>query len=110
MTISSRTPEGLPHRCPVCGQVAALEPSFPGGDSTCPTCGYLLWWFRDRSDKIGIPPEGVRLDSSFAADLGADSLDHVELIMAMEEELGVTIPDEEAERIQTILFFRGTDV
>jgi acyl carrier protein len=102
MTISSRTPEGLPLRCPVCGRDSAVEPSFPDGDSTCPTCGHLLWWFRDRIEKAGIPLGRVQLDSAFSADLGADSLDHVELIMELEEEFGLTIPDEEAERIQTI--------
>jgi acyl carrier protein len=62
----------------------------------------LLWWVRDRFDIRGISPERVQLDTSFVADLGADSLDHAESIMAMEEEFGVTIPDEEAERIQTV--------
>lgn len=44
MSISSRTPEGDPNRCPVCGQVVRLEPSWPPGDAPCPACGSLLWF------------------------------------------------------------------
>ena len=43
MTISSRTPEGLPSRCPLCGAATNLEYSDPGDDATCPNCGHLLW-------------------------------------------------------------------
>ncbi|MCH2049008.1 MAG: acyl carrier protein [Trichodesmium sp. ALOHA_ZT_67] len=46
--------------------------------------------------------EEVKLESSFANDLGADSLDTVELVMALEEEFGTEIPDEEAEKITTV--------
>jgi acyl carrier protein len=83
--------------------MAALEPSFPGGDSCCPNCGQLLWWFRDRLARhAGVATERITLSSSFAEDIGADSLDIVELVMELEEEFGVTIPDEEAERIKTV--------
>lgn len=44
MTISSRTPEGAPNRCPVCGASIRIEPSFPPGDAPCPNCGSLLWF------------------------------------------------------------------
>ncbi len=44
MTISSRTPEGLPNRCPVCGAEVKLEPSWPAADACCPNCGSLLWY------------------------------------------------------------------
>ena len=44
----------------------------------------------------------VKIDSSFVDDLGADSLDTVELVMALEEEFGCEIPDEEAEKITTV--------
>ena len=94
MTVSYRTPEGLPHRCPVCGKIAALEPSYPEGDSICPACGHLLWWFRDRYG------ESVQLSSAFRDEM--DSLDIVELVMELEEEFHVTIPDDEAERIKTV--------
>jgi anti-anti-sigma factor len=43
MEPSSRTPEGRPHRCPLCGKEVLLEASFPPGDATCPHCGHLLW-------------------------------------------------------------------
>ncbi len=103
MTISSRTPEGIPHRCRVCGQVSAVEPSYPGGDSCCPACGELLWWFRDRlSQDAEIAPDQITLSTNFAADLGADSLDVVELVMELEEQFDITIPDADAEQIQTI--------
>jgi acyl carrier protein len=103
MTISSRMPEGIPHRCPVCGKTSAVEPSHPGGDSCCPACGHLLWWFRDRlSRNARIDPETITLSSSFAQDIGAESLDLVELVMELEEEFHVTIPDDEAEQIRTV--------
>lgn len=52
-------------------------------------------------DKLGCDESEVKEESSFA-DLGADSLDSVELIMAFEEEFGIEIPDEEAEKIKTV--------
>ncbi|OGF97579.1 MAG: acyl carrier protein [Candidatus Glassbacteria bacterium RBG_16_58_8] len=53
-------------------------------------------------DSLGIDPEKINKDSSFVDDLGADSLDTVELVMAFEEEFGVEIPDEEAEKLVTV--------
>ena len=53
-------------------------------------------------DSKQLEKEEVKLDSSFANDLGADSLDTVELVMALEEEFGTEIPDEEAEKITTV--------
>ena len=44
MTSSSRTPEGAPNRCPVCGNSIRIEPSIPPGDAPCPRCGSLLWF------------------------------------------------------------------
>jgi FHA domain len=44
MNISSRTPEGDPNRCPVCGNDLRLEPSRSSGDAPCPSCGSLLWF------------------------------------------------------------------
>ena len=43
-TISSRTPEGAPNRCPVCGNSFCVEPSTPPGDAPCPHCGSLAWF------------------------------------------------------------------
>ncbi len=53
-------------------------------------------------DQLMVDPEEVNADSSFVEDLGADSLDTVELIMEFEDEFGVEIPDEEAEKISTV--------
>ena len=44
MTAPTRTPEGRPHRCPVCGNSVVIEPSPPVGDAPCPHCGCLLWF------------------------------------------------------------------
>ena len=53
-------------------------------------------------EQLGVSVEEVVLEASFIDDLGADSLDIVELVMAIEEEFGLEIPDEDAERMQTI--------
>jgi acyl carrier protein len=53
-------------------------------------------------DQLGVEEEEVTLEASFIEDLGADSLDIVELIMALEEEFGLEIPDDEAEKIATV--------
>lgn len=53
-------------------------------------------------DQLGADEDQVTLNSSFVDDLGADSLDIVELVMAMEEEFDMQIPDEEAEKIRTV--------
>jgi acyl carrier protein len=123
-TISSRTPEGVPNRCPICDATVCIEPSQAPGDGPCPSCGHLLWFsptssgvtcydfqlvapFRDRvyeyiSARLGINHYALRDSSSFTDDIGADSLDVVELIMEIEEEFGLTIPDKEAEQLHTI--------
>ena len=53
-------------------------------------------------DTLGVKPEDVVPEASFVDDLGADSLDTVELVMALEEEFGTEIPDKEAEKITTV--------
>lgn len=53
-------------------------------------------------DQLGVEPSEVTPAASFVDDLGADSLDRVELIMALEETFGLEIPDEEAEKISTV--------
>jgi acyl carrier protein len=108
-TVSSRTPEGSPNYCPVCGNTVCVEPSELWGDAPCPNCGHLLF-FAKLGDGLKVFPLpeaqnvkervigrlakilGVSRDkiSSFnlvTNDLGADSLDTVELVMALEEEL-----------------------
>jgi acyl carrier protein len=53
-------------------------------------------------NELGVEAEKVTPDASFVEDLGADSLDTVELVMAFEEEFGIEIPDEDAEKMQTV--------
>ncbi len=53
-------------------------------------------------DQLGVEPEEVTEQASFVDDLGADSLDIVELVMAFEENFGLEIPDEDAEKIRTV--------
>lgn len=53
-------------------------------------------------EQLGISEDEVKAEASFIDDLGADSLDIVELVMAMEEEFEIEIPDEEAENIKTV--------
>lgn len=53
-------------------------------------------------EQLGVNAEQVTPEASFIEDLGADSLDTVELVMAFEEEFGAEIPDEDAEKLQTV--------
>ena len=53
-------------------------------------------------EQLGVEADDVAIESTFIDDLGADSLDIVELIMAFEEEFGLEIPDEAAEKIKTV--------
>lgn len=54
------------------------------------------------SEQLGVDKEKVTPETSFVNDLGADSLDTVELVMELEEEFDITIPDDAAEKIQTV--------
>lgn len=53
-------------------------------------------------DQLGVTEEEVKPEASFVDDLGADSLDTVEMVMAFEEEFNIEIPDEDAEKIKTV--------
>ena len=53
-------------------------------------------------EQLGVEEDEVTPEASFVEDLGADSLDTVELVMALEEEFGIEIPDEDAEQLQTV--------
>ncbi|MCM8819802.1 MAG: acyl carrier protein [Candidatus Omnitrophica bacterium] len=54
------------------------------------------------AEQLGFKKEEIKPESSFVDDLGADSLDTVEVVMALEEEFGIEIPDEDAEKITTV--------
>ena len=54
------------------------------------------------AEQLGVDESEITDESHFIDDLGADSLDTVELVMALEEEFGIEIPDEDAEKIQTV--------
>lgn|SRR6266545_4184485 len=62
MVISSRTPEGDPNRCPVCGHHCRVEPSSPARDGPCPSCGHLLW-FGDATDTTAADMRSVLLQA-----------------------------------------------
>jgi len=53
-------------------------------------------------DQLGVSAEQVTMEAKFVEDLGADSLDTVELVMALEEEFDVEVPDDEAEKLQAV--------
>ncbi len=54
------------------------------------------------AEQLGVAEADIKIESSFVDDLGADSLDTVELVMAFEEEFGIEIPDEDAEKITRV--------
>lgn len=54
------------------------------------------------SEQMGVSKDQINRETSFINDLGADSLDTVELVMELEEKFDITIPDEDAEKIQTV--------
>lgn len=53
-------------------------------------------------EQLNVQPDQVKPEAKFIDDLGADSLDTVELVMAFEEEFGIEVPDEEAEKLQSV--------
>lgn len=54
------------------------------------------------AEQLGVEEDEIKMDSSFVDDLGADSLDIVELVMALEEEFDIEIPDEDAEKVSIV--------
>jgi acyl carrier protein len=89
------------HPCPICGRLALLELVDPAGAALCASCGALFKSFCSRLSRFA-PADRITLEASLARDLGADSLDVVELVMELEEEHGVRIPDHELEHMETI--------
>jgi acyl carrier protein len=107
-TISSRTPEGSPGRCPVCGREVRLEVSEPLGDAPCPHCGTLLRFVNlagelrlldqagDKAlrtklrtwiaERLGVAEDKIGDEFGALQQLGLDSLDLVELLMDIEED------------------------
>ena len=109
--IASRTPEGFPSKCPVCGSATEIEFSDPGDDAPCPYCGHLLLrstaiFERVRqafASALGIDPEHITVDTRPADLLGnADSLDTMELVMELEEEFDFDFSDLDVGDIQTV--------
>lgn len=94
MPVSSRTPEGSPHRCRLCGATAAVETSEPSGDSICPACGSLLWKIRDRISEESLV--------TLTDEPSLDSLEMVELVMECEEEFELQIPVEDRDKFESI--------
>jgi nitrogen PTS system EIIA component len=107
MEPSSRTPEGEPNRCPICGHVVAIELSRPPGDAPCPHCGHLLWFAGAPFENLEfIAPDAVIRRLEAPNKLGAitalanrlcstgklphDALDSVITAMVRREELGST--------------------
>ena len=102
MQTSSRTPEGLPNRCPFCDARVKLEPSTPTGDAPCPSCGHLLWFVKTKADHWLFEHDGVTTEfREYLADRIAesphelDSLDLIELVMECEDAFDISIPDED---------------
>lgn len=129
--VSSRTPEGEPNHCPVCGADVRVEPSRPPGDAPCPNCGTLLWfnrtatetWFYEAAKLapifeyvrgilapyLGMPATEITLTTPLrrvsdpgAAEIGIDSLDLVELAMEIEEEFDIRFPDNVPDTLETV--------
>jgi acyl carrier protein len=124
MVISSRTPEGVPNHCPVCGAEVCLEPSQLFGDAPCPACGHLLWFIASGAGISLLDAEkasdiirakltnllGIRMPAGKAtslaellADISLDSLDLVEVALTLEEEFDVSLSEEVIEIIQSQL-------
>ena len=105
MSIASRTPEGFPIRCSICGIESSVDPSIPPGDAVCPACGSLVWspsafeLLMKLCEHLGMAPQNLRMDSRLAEDLGVHSLEFVELVMLLEESFDVNLPDDVAERM-----------
>lgn len=95
MTIATRTPEGFPSRCRICGKASAIDYSSTGADAVCPTCGSLLSFL---SGRLAVPIDA----STRLEDLGIDSLELVDLVMQVEHGCNIALDDAAAEEIHTV--------
>lgn len=109
MTISTRTPEGFPSRCPICAAEFTVDFSDPGLDAVCPACGshlelaqMIVDRFRRKiAEQLGVPEDQFP-DLLSIGELGADSLDLVEVVMELEEDFNDDLPIDEELRKRTI--------
>ncbi|TWU28773.1 STAS domain-containing protein [Novipirellula artificiosorum] len=85
MIISSRTPEGEPSCCSVCGAVICMDPSRPAGDAPCPSCGHLLWFSRNQIARVDFEA-GQTFDKTVAEQLSraGNELSHSKLLLNFE--------------------------
>lgn len=100
--ISSRTPEGSPNQCPICGHDVRIEPSILSNDAPCSSCGHLLWFELGQphfarfaqydslvqilAEQLNVSVDELKKDPDLLQRLeDADSLDTVELVMELEE-------------------------
>ena len=105
---TTRTPEGFPSKCPLCGADVSIDYSDTDGDAPCPCCGVLLIQSSQRVEflrskfaaVLGVRDE-TTLDQMPLEALGG-SLDLVELIMELEEDFDANLPDEELSEMKTL--------
>jgi hypothetical protein len=112
MNISSRTPEGDPNRCPVCGNDLRLEPSQPPGDAPCPSCGSLLWFPAAMPPPPTVPspsPVGVEPDGKLIPVGTGDSipLRRAVLTIGRRESCDIRFPYPNLSQLHAELTFRA---
>lgn len=87
--------------CPICNGIAPTEPSAVGDATCCADCRQVLSWCRENYDRLAFDdPAAITFNKTLFDP--ADSLDIAEIVMEVEQHFGVTIPDEEWERFQSI--------
>ena len=109
MRIGAATSDGEFGNCPFCGAELQIAFSRPFGEAVCPRCGKLLWeesvlvdrLLQSIAQHLGMAANRLQTSQPLR-ELGADSLDQVELIMELEEEFGLRIPDDEAAQMESL--------
>jgi acyl carrier protein len=124
MTDSSQRPARAQGQCIICATTVTVGATQRYGEVPCPRCGAMMWFCQDRAglrlhdaeeaaairkrvqeivgENLGVEPERLTDASSFVQDVGADTLDIVEMVMELEEAFGISIPDADAEKILTV--------